>query len=132
MKIILKLIVGCLLFVSGMGFATPRPVLAQDRTTVVKKVQFERGRTTAILKNTIRRGTNHHYLLRARGGQTMIVHLVGKQTGLTVYTPGGGAAIEAADGVKDWEGPLPEDGEYTIEIATDARTAPYTLEVTIR
>ncbi|MGH9941443.1 MAG: hypothetical protein ACRD9R_03670 [Pyrinomonadaceae bacterium] len=131
MKIILKTCLACLLLV----VTAPAPAAhtyAQDRTTLTRRVQFGRGRTTAVIKNTIRRGTNHHYLLGARAGQTMIVHLVGKQTGFTVYTPDGGAAIEAADGVKDWEGTLPESGDYTIEIATDARTAPYTLEVTIR
>ena len=62
----------------------------------------------------------------------MIVHLAAKQSGITVYTPNEGPAIEEADGVVDWEGTLPETGEYTIEVATDARVAPYTLEITIR
>ena len=39
--------------------------------------------------------------------------------------------IEGADGVKDWEGSLPETGQYIIHVGTDV-TAAYTLEVTIR
>ncbi|PYS91176.1 MAG: hypothetical protein DMF64_13070 [Acidobacteria bacterium] len=105
---------------------------AQDRNVLRQQVHFERGRTSTVIKNTIRRGTTHEYLLAARGGQTMIVHLVAKQTSFTIYKPNGGAAIESADGVKDWEGSLPETGEYTITISTDARSAPYTLETTIR
>lgn len=126
-KSMLAIILFVVTFQSTAGSST-----AQDRTTVRKRVVFEKGRTSTVIKNTIRKGTNHHYLLRAREGQTMIIHLVAKQSGLTVYTPNEGPAIEAADGVMDWEGTLPETGEYIIEVATDARMAPYTLEITIR
>jgi hypothetical protein len=111
---------------------TPDFASAQDKTTLTRKVVFPKGRTTAVLKASIKKGTNHHYLLRARAGQTMTVHLAAKQCGFTVYKPDGGEAIEEADGVTDWSGALPESGEYTIEVATDARLTPYTLEVTIR
>ena len=114
------------------ALCTPNLTAAQDKTTLNKKVVFPKGRTTAVLKASIKKGTNHHYLLRARAGQTMTVHLAAKQCGFTVYLPNEGAAIEEADGVTDWSGELPESGEYTIEVATDARLTPYTLEVTIR
>lgn len=127
----LKFMLAVILFVTTLQ-STADSSTAQDKTTVRKRVVFEKGRTSAVIKNTIRKGTNHHYLLRARAGQTMIIHLVAKQSGLTVYTPNEGPAIEDADGVMDWEGTLPETGEYTIEVATDARIAPYTLEITIR
>ena len=105
---------------------------AQDRNVLRQQVHFERGRTSTVIKNTIRRGTTHDYLLSARAGQNMIVHLVAKQSDFIIYAPNGGEAIEGADGVKDFEGTLPETGEYTITIFTDARVAPYTLEITIR
>jgi hypothetical protein len=131
MKKIFKYLLICALALTAFQ-ATADSTTAQDKTTLRKKVFFQKGRTTAILKNTIRRGTNHQYLLRASEGQTMILHLAAKQSGLTVYKPNGGEAIEDADGVNDWTGTLPETGEYTIEVATDAKAAPYTLEVTIR
>jgi hypothetical protein len=131
MNRIFKHLLICALVVTAFQSAADSTT-AQDRTTLRKKVFFQKGRTTAILKNTIRKGTNHHYLLSASEGQTMILHLAAKQTSLTVYKPDGGEAIEDADGVNDWTGTLPETGEYTIEVATDAKAAPYTLEVTIR
>jgi hypothetical protein len=61
----------------------------------------------------------------------MSVHLdTGRRTSFTLYTPTGDTP-EGADGAKDWSGELPETGEFTISIGTDA-TAAYTLEVTIR
>jgi Ni/Co efflux regulator RcnB len=106
---------------------------AQCRTTdraITRKVSFARGRTTAVIKDTVRLCTSHEWVLRARGGQTMSVHLAaGKRTSFTVQSPSG--TIEDADGVKDWSGELPETGDYLIIVGTDA-TAAYTLEVTIR
>ena len=131
MKKIFKYLLICAFVITAFQ-ATADSRTAQDKTTLRKKVFFQKGRTTAILKNTIRRGTNHHYLLSASAGQTMILHLAAKQSGLTVYKPNEGEAIEDADGVNDWTGTLPESGEYTIEVATDAKAMPYTLEVTIR
>ncbi len=100
-----------------------------DRT-IPKTVRFARGRTTAVIKDTVRLCTSHEYTLRARAGQTMTVHLAtGRKTSFTLQGPSG--TVEGADGVKDWSGELPEGGDYTINIGTDA-TAAYTLEVTIR
>lgn len=97
---------------------------------ITRQVNFARGRTTAVIKNTVRLCTSHEWVLRARQGQTMSVHIAtGKKTSFTVQSPSG--TIEDADGVKDWSGELPESGEYIIIVGTDA-TAAYTLEVTIR
>lgn len=98
---------------------------------IPKQIRFPRGRTTAVIKDTIRLCTGHDYRLRARRGQTMTVHLTtGNKTSFTLWTPTGDTP-EGADGAKDWSGELPETGDYTINIGTDA-TAAYTLEVTIR
>ena len=118
---------------AGAHAAAGAPSAAQCRGTdraVTRQVNFARGRTTAVIKNTVRLCTSHEWVLRARQGQTMSVHLAtGKKTSFTLQSPSG--TVEDADGVKDWSGELPEAGEYTIIVGTDA-TAAYTLEVTIR
>jgi hypothetical protein len=99
--------------------------------TIPKTIKFARGRTTAVIKETVRLCTSHEYHLRARQGQTMSIHLAtGKRTSFSLLTPSGDT-VGDADGVKDWSGELQDNGEYTIIVATDA-TAAYTLEVTIR
>ena len=113
--------------------ATTPAAVAQCRgtdRTITRQVNFARGRTTTVIKQTVRLCTSHEWVLRARQGQTMSVHLAtGKKTSFTLQSPSG--TIEDADGVKDWSGELPETGEYVIIVGTDA-TAAYTLEVTIR
>lgn len=138
MKRALSIIVltGCVAatLVAPAGGATAATSAAQCRGTdriIPKQIRFPRGRTTAVIKETIRVCTGHEYRLRARAGQTMTVHLAtGKRTSFTVNTPAGDTP-EGADGVKDWSGELSETGDYIINIGTDATVA-YTLEVTIR
>jgi hypothetical protein len=119
------------LLIATLAF-TPGFESAKDKTTLTKRIIFSKSRLTAVLKNSIKKGTNHHYLLHGGEGQPLTVHLTAKQCGFTIYRPNGGAAIEAADGVTKWSGKLPENGEYIIEVATAAALAPYTLEVSIR
>ncbi len=119
---------------ASAGAVTREPApAAQCRGTdraITKRIAFQRGRTTAVVKDTVRLCTSHEYRLRARGGQTMSVHIAtGRRTSFTLQSPSG--TIEGADGVKDWSGELPENGEYVIIIGTGAAAA-YTLEVTIR
>lgn len=138
MKRVLSIIVliGCVAatLVAPAGGATAAATAAQCRGTdriIPRQIRFPRGRTTAVIKDTIRLCTGHEYRLRARAGQTMAVHLAtGNRTSFTVNTPAGDTP-EGADGVKDWSGELSETGDYIINIGTDA-TAAYTLEVTIR
>jgi hypothetical protein len=133
MKSLLRIIAltGCV----ATAFAAPAHAAsaAQCRGTdraVTRQVNFARGRTTAVIKDRVKLCTSHEWVLRARGGQTMTVHIAtGNKTSFTVQSPSG--TIEDADGVKDWSGELPENGEYIIIVGTDA-TAAYTLEVTIR
>lgn len=101
-----------------------------DRT-IPRQIRFARGRTTAVIKTTVRLCTSHEYHLRASQGQTMSIHLAtGKRTSFTLQTPSGDT-VPDADGVKDWSGELQDNGDYTIIIGTDV-TAAYALEVTIR
>ncbi|HEX8852915.1 MAG TPA: hypothetical protein VF754_05485 [Pyrinomonadaceae bacterium] len=110
----------------GAGVAAQCKRVDTPRT---RELRFARGRTTAVVKDTIRLCTSHEYRLRARSGQTMSVNLVaGERTGLTLYTPGGETLV---DGGKEWSGELPESGQYVLSVGTDA-TARYTLEVNIR
>ena len=128
--------VGCVIAPASGTTAAPAatPAAVQCRGTdriIPKQIRFQRGRTTAVIKDTVRLCTSHEFRLRARAGQTMTVHLAtGKRTSFTLQPPSGDM-IEDADGVKDWSGELPVTGEYVIAIGTDV-TASYTLEVTIR
>lgn len=99
----------------------------------MRGISFPRGRTTAVLQGTIKRGVSHDYLLRARSGQGMVVHLASSgDVGFEIITPSG----QYLSGYTlDWTGYLPESGDYRINVLPPTETnasARYTLEVTIR
>lgn len=108
--------------------------LAQKGRSIVRRVHFPRNRTTTVLKGTLRRGISHDYLLRARAGQTMSVHLAAQspEMYLTMLTPDREVWM---DNIKDWSGELPQTGTYRINVIPDTTTErpkSYTLEITIR
>lgn len=109
---------------------------AQKGTTINRRVQFQRGRTTAVLKGKANWGASYNYRLRAQAGQTMIVHVTGIVS-FRIIPPRSRNydALPGADNVRDWTGALPASGDYQIVVghANDNYTlAPYTLEVTVR
>lgn len=106
----------------------------QKGRSIIRRVNFPRGRTTAVLKGTVRRGISHDYLLRARRGQTMTIHLAAESSemSLTILRPDGETWMYDT---KDWSGTLPSTGTYRINVLPDTTTErpkQYTLEVSIR
>jgi hypothetical protein len=101
---------------------------------LTKRVRFPRGRTTAVLKNSVVRGTVDRYLLGARKGQQITVHITSVENNAVfdIYTPQGGTLAGEGEDSTDWSGTLPQDGDYIIEVGGTRGNATYTLEVTIR
>jgi hypothetical protein len=98
-------------------------------------VRFEKGRTTAILKGAADNAHGFTYILAAKKGQTMTVHVTarGGATIFSITAPGG--PVEGALEVKDWTGELPDTGNYLIAVWNKKKRGaaiPYTLEHTIR
>ena len=124
-RTLLPLIVVTLLLCSIAAFAQK-----------VQRVRFARGRTTAVLKGAVVRATKDRYILGARGGQTMLVHVTAleKNAVFFIVGPDGTELTGAEDGTDstDWTGTLPESGDYSIYVSPTRGNATYTLEVTIR
>lgn len=108
--------------------------LAQHGTSIVTRIKFARGRTTAVEKGSVHRGMSHDYLLKAGEGQNMSVHLA-TSAGVCfdLYSPA--MRDQLASCARDWEGALPASGDYRINVLPDTtteRNISYTLEVTVR
>ena len=108
------------------------PALAQRETS--ERVRFPPGRTTAVLRGRVSGKASHVYLLSARKGQHMSVHLSG-QSGpvFDISRPDGSGLSELQ--VRDWEGELPATGTYRIHVEGETERLPargYTLEISIR
>ena len=107
--------------------------MAQRGTSVVTRTKFPRGRTTVVVSSAVRLGMSHDYLLKARAGQTITVHLaVRGGVRCDILTPSGDYLAQYS---RDWSSDLPESGDYRINVLPDTRTnrsISYTLEVTVR
>ena len=117
------------LFAQGGGSLGPPAGKSQ-------RVRFARGRTTAILKGAVVRGTHDRYILGARAGQTMIVHVSAREKNavFTILGPDANALQGTDEGLDatDWTGELALSGDYSISVSPTRGNASYTLEVTIR
>lgn len=106
------------------------------QTTSVRRVAFSRGRTTAVLKGSIVNDGMNQYLLGARAGQTMSVHIKSpkNQTQFDVYPRDDRWALVdlGAEDTTDWQGALPASGDYVLSVYPVGGNTSYTLEVAIR
>ena len=118
-------------------------LMVPDTWAKTSRVKFPPGRTTVILKGKTTGGPSESggmdpvgYVLRARKGQQMILHLTSarKNAVFAVYTPGMESLIEGATNGTDWSGTLPKSGDYEIIVfpEDEATDTTFTLEITIR
>jgi len=108
-------------------------LLAQE---VKKKIQFQRGSSSATLKGAVIRGEADRYYLAAKKGQTMSVKITAVEDNAVfqVYLPGEEESLPGAsdsDDATNWSGELPQDAEYVIVVGGTRGNASYTLKVSI-
>jgi hypothetical protein len=95
------------------------------------EVEFPRGSTTTLVKDTICPAVTYEYNLRGRAGQRVSIHLVTGQVGVSLYrdkNPRGDAIL---NNVTDWEGKLTEDGGYVIEVRPLSGASAFTMKITL-
>ena len=82
---------------------------ARDRT---RRIRFESGRTTKVIKDAVVRGDRDRYILHARAGQTLIVHITSVENNAVfdIYRPGGKRTLEFAFGDHVGAGANPSQG----------------------
>ena len=105
--------------------------------SLVRRVKFEKGRTTAVLKGNVKDGQEITYLLGAAKGQTMTVHLTGDAKNhdvvFSIVGPDGAPLMGEGEIDTDWTGELPAAGDYKIKVGLiESKSSAYTLEVMIR
>jgi hypothetical protein len=104
-----------------------------------KRVQFAKGRTTTVEKGTVVALETNDYVLGARAGQQMILHLASPNSyaNFIIYSVNGHSFEGMTAEDRDWSGELPESGDYVVRVfklrsGRKSGRAPYTLEITIR
>lgn len=112
--------------------ATLGVLLALPAYSDPQRIQFEKGRSSAVLKGTAPGLTESYqgpreYVLKASAGQVMTVKFKGEGASYSVSCPGEGGTDA---GAAEWSMTLPEAGDYTIRVdGTGEKEAPFSLEV---
>ena len=120
----------------AVTFASSFALSSLSAQGVKKKIQFQRGSSSATVKGAVVRGDSDRYYLGAQKGQTMSVKITSEEDNAVfqVYLPGEEKALPGAgdgDDAKDWSGELPRDAEYVIVVGGTRGNATYTLRVSI-
>ncbi|MFN2577381.1 MAG: hypothetical protein ABR607_06785 [Pyrinomonadaceae bacterium] len=130
MKRVSLLVIAGMLLIAGTVWA---------KTT---RVRFPPGRTTVVLKGRTTGGPSESggmdpvtYVLRARKGQTMTLHVTSARGNavLGLWAPGM-QPMDGPENMKDWSGVLPKNGDYEISVWPDDEhtNTNFTLEITVR
>ena len=126
-----SLAVSMFLLVNVLAFS---PIAKADGIT--RRITFAKGKSSAVLANSVIRNDEDTYLIRAKAGQKMSVKVssVERNAVFFIEKPGGGYLENAGegDGHTVWKGTLPGDGEYKIIVVAYRGNASYKLSVTIK
>ena len=121
---------GAVIGVSAQRFPANYPIHTQ-------RVRFQRGKTATVIRGVARTPGIYEWVVRAKAGQHMTVHLTSSNNGveLSIYGPHDENPDDAL-GVYDWEGELETSGDYKITLINNREGKPrnptYTLEVTVK
>jgi uncharacterized protein len=117
-------------------FAAPRARAEARRTPV----RFPAGKNAVTIIGKITGEESVEYLVPAKAGRELTVSMesANDDSHFNVSAPGAAQALfNGAVGGESWRGPLPVDGEYTVEVylvrdaAGRGETAKYTLDIAV-
>lgn len=97
-----------------------------------RRISFQRGRSSTVVKGVVRSDDTITYLLGARSGQTMDLD-ISKGATFRLFTPSG-EPLQGGKGVSGATEDLQESGDYRIEVEkrSSKRSVPFSLTVAIR
>ena len=104
---------------------------AVARTKDVRRVRFQRGRSTAVVRGTVKRDRQITYLVNARAGQHMSLSIT-RGAAFRLSTPSGNS-LEGGKGVSRTEQDLEETGDYRVVVENWNKkpSTPFKFEVVI-
>jgi len=113
---------------------------------VTQHILFKRGAIATVINDAISGGGIHNYLLTAKKGQEISIHMVPleeqnpvlfdvyylRDPGVYMKALGAKAGCIANENVKDFKGILPMSGDYVVSVYTDGSNGKYSMDVIIQ
>ncbi|MEG3862049.1 hypothetical protein [Microcoleus sp. herbarium12] len=82
-----------------------------------ERVSFDKGSTGATIRDSVTANQKKRYLLNCGSGQRMTVQVRQGSINVTIISPNNQTIGNTANGVSQWQGKLPNTGDYIIEIS---------------
>ena len=113
-------------------FAVVMTPIALGQCGDVRRIRFQRGRSSAIVRSSVRKNEIITYLVSASAGQTMNLN-ISRGTAFRLYTPSGNS-LQGGKGVSGATEELEETGDYRIEVESRSSKSrvSFSLNVAIR
>jgi hypothetical protein len=97
-----------------------------------RRVQFARGSSSATVRGSASLALSDTWLVGARAGQVMTVQLTAPNKSVRFFISTPNSANILTDDTRSWTGTLPDTGDYYIIVQGGARSAPYSMTISIK
>ena len=85
--------------------------------STTERVIFNKGTTAETISNSVTANQTKSYLLNCGSGQRMTVQIKQGDINMAIIAPNGKTIGNAVNGATQWQGQLPSDGDYIIEVS---------------
>jgi len=97
-----------------------------------RRVQFKRGASSTTLQGRVSIAMPDTLIVGARAGQVMTLQLTSASRSVRFMLMTARTTMSLADNTRSWTGTLPETGDYLILVDSDAKSATYSMTITIK
>lgn len=95
-----------------------------------ERVNFDKGSTGATIRDSVTTNQKKRYLLNLGSGQPMTVQIKQGDINVAIISPNGQAIGNAVKAGTQWQGQLPSDGDYIIEVSAPNQSD-YTINIEV-
>jgi type II secretory pathway pseudopilin PulG len=95
-----------------------------------ERVNFDKGSTKKTISNSVITNQTKRYLLNCGSGQRMAVQISQGNINMAIIAPNGQKIGNAVKGAPQWQGQLPSDGDYIIEVSAPNQSD-YTINIEV-
>ncbi|WP_144017630.1 hypothetical protein [Planktothrix sp. PCC 11201] len=108
---------------------TPTPSISPQANNATERVKFDPGATGTTVTGMVKPAEKRQYKLECAAGQKMSVDVTEGTVDINILDPNG-KNIGTIKNSKNWQGELPIDGDYTIEVS-GSKAANFKLNVDV-
>ncbi|NJR22708.1 MAG: hypothetical protein HC786_11345 [Richelia sp. CSU_2_1] len=103
---------------------SPTPLVSEER------VNFDKGSTQKTISSNVVTNQRKRYLLNCGSGQRMTVRIRQGNINIAIISPNGQTIGNAVNVAHQWQGKLPSDGDYIIEVSAQNQSD-YALNIEV-